>query len=66
PAPNPANRNVHTTTPPLHTKFKTIPVYVETMPQVQTSRFDSTNFTAKQKVIQKPACTNRIIDGNRK
>ncbi|MDE4978432.1 hypothetical protein NAI52_12670, partial [Francisella tularensis subsp. holarctica] len=35
-------------------------------PKVQNSSFDSSNFTAKQKVLLMPACTNRIFAGNRK
>ncbi|MDE5005161.1 hypothetical protein NAI73_12285, partial [Francisella tularensis subsp. holarctica] len=49
-----------------HSKFKSIPVYLETMPIVQNSSFDSSNFTAKQKVLLMTACPNRIFAGNRK
>ncbi|GAB4221842.1 MAG: FAD-binding and (Fe-S)-binding domain-containing protein [Francisella sp.] len=58
--------NLHKVTKFLHSIFKSIPVYLETMPQVQSADFISSSFTSKQKVLLLPACPNRIFAGSRK
>ena len=50
----------------LYSKFKSIPVYLETMPKVQNSSFINSNIVTKEKVLLMPACPNRIFAGNRK
>ncbi|APC91822.1 MULTISPECIES: FAD-binding and (Fe-S)-binding domain-containing protein [Francisella] len=58
--------NLHSMTQSLHSKFKSIPVYLETMPKVQSCSFINSNVATKQKVLLIPACPNRIFAGSSK
>lgn len=54
--------NLQNLTQNLHNRFKSIPIYLETMPRVQKSKFnDSHVLNKKEKVLLLPACPNRIF-----
>ena len=45
----------------LHSKFKSIPIYLETMPQAQKSKFTNSSLPNKEKVLLLPSYPNRIF-----
>jgi len=60
-------KNLQGMTKLLHNNFKSIPVYLETMPKVQSSSFiDSNRENTKPKVLLLPACPNRIFASSKK
>ncbi|QUE30638.1 FAD-binding and (Fe-S)-binding domain-containing protein [Francisella philomiragia] len=60
-------KNLQNMTKLLHNNFKSIPVYLETMPKVQSASFiNSSKENTKPKVLLLPACPNRIFASNKK
>ncbi|WP_150467450.1 FAD-binding and (Fe-S)-binding domain-containing protein [Francisella sp. SYW-9] len=53
--------NLQKVTQHLHSKFKSIPIYLETMPQAQKSKFTNSGLSNKEKVLLLPSCPNRIF-----
>ncbi len=50
----------------IHSKFKSIPIYLDTMPQAQSVRFENSLNTNSNKVLLIPACPNKIFAGTTK
>jgi D-lactate dehydrogenase len=58
----------------IHSKFKSIPIYLDTMPKVQNTKFEnsvgvgiatSTKKSSSKKVLLIPACPNKIFASSR-
>lgn len=58
-------KNLQSLTQSLHNKFKSIPIYLETMPDMQKSKFIDSQQSNKKKVLLLPSCPNRIFAGDR-
>lgn len=58
-------KNLQSLTQNLHNKFKSIPIYLETMPEVQKSKFIDSPVFGKKKVLLLPSCPNRIFAGDK-
>ena len=50
----------------IHSKFKSIPIYLDTMPKAQSVRFENSPNTNSNKVLLIPACPNKIFAGTSK
>lgn len=58
--------NLQKMTQLMHDKFKSIPIYLETMPNVQKSKFINSKSNDQPEILLIPSCPNRIFAGNRK
>lgn len=60
--------NLESVTRFIHSKFKSIPIYLESMPKAQKHKFENKPIDKKssRKVLLIPACPNRIFAGSRK
>ncbi len=58
--------NLMKITKSIHSKFNSIPIYLDTMPKVQNTKFENTieNATNSKKVLLIPACPNKIFAGS--
>ncbi|ASG69009.1 4Fe-4S ferredoxin [Francisella halioticida] len=57
-------KNLQRLTESLHGKFKSIPIYLETMPEAQKSKFTDSQSLSNEKVLLLPSCPNRIFAGD--
>lgn len=57
--------NLQSITKAIHSKFKSIPIYLDTMPKAQNTNFISSNLAGSKQLTKKalllPACPNRIF-----
>lgn len=57
--------NLYKLTSSLHTHFKSIPVYLVNMPDMQKAKFVSSSNQNNKKVLLLPSCPNRIFASSR-
>lgn len=55
------SQNLQSITKALHGKFKSIPIYLDSMPKAQSCKFDENDTPKQNEILLVPACPNRVF-----